>query len=93
MKPHELRAEIDSKKSKIMASLSLGYVRTHQSVRGYGTPAIGSAPNRQSLRRAKFHAAENSAFGHIYSDSVDPKEVARRRAANKVARKSRKVNR
>lgn len=30
---------------------------------------------------------------HIYGGTVDPKEIARRRAANKVARASRRKNR
>jgi len=30
---------------------------------------------------------------HVYAGTVDPKEVARRRAANKVARRSRRANR
>lgn len=30
---------------------------------------------------------------HIYAGTVDPETVARRRAANKVARRSRRINR
>lgn len=93
MKPSDLAAEVDANKSKIMASLSLGYVRTHASVRGIGSGPALSAPNRAALRRQKFATAVNSAYGHIYAGSVDPAEVAKRRAKNKVARKSRARNR
>jgi hypothetical protein len=92
MKPEELRAETDSNKSKIMAALSLGYVRTHASVRGLGTPAL-TKPNRETLRRQKFTGSENSPYGHIYAGTADPKKVEKRRAKNKVARKSRAQNR
>lgn len=37
--------------------------------------------------------ALNHSGKHIYGGTVDPNEVARRRAANKVARRSRRVNR
>lgn len=93
MKPSELAAQVSKDQPKIMRALSLGYVRTHSSVNGVGSAPSVSAPNRAALRRAKFKHSENSAFGHIYADSVDPAEVARRRKANKVARAQRKLNR
>ncbi|NUP32907.1 MAG: hypothetical protein HOU01_14460 [Streptomycetaceae bacterium] len=37
--------------------------------------------------------ALNQTGKHIYAGTVDPKVVARRRAANKMARKSRRINR
>ena len=92
MKPEELSAINDSNKSKIMRSLSLGFVRQHASVKGMGKPLL-SAPNRQTLRAQKFARSENSAFGQIYAQTVDPKKVEKRRAKNKMARKSRAANR
>lgn len=37
--------------------------------------------------------ALNQSGKHIYAGTVDPAEVRRRRAANKVARRQRKINR
>lgn len=95
MKLAELRKLTDEKKTGIMAALSLARVRGRQAVRGL---APGMAParvrtTRADLRAAKYAKGENSAYGHIYSQSVDPVEVMRRRAKNKVARHSRAINR
>lgn len=95
MKLSELRKITDEKSASIMAALSLGRVRSRQAVRGL---APGMAPaavrtTRADLRAAKYTKGENSAYGHIYSQSVDPAEVANRRAKNKVARRSRAINR
>lgn len=93
MKLSELHKLTDSKRTGIMASLSLGRVRSRQAVNGFTPPTTRTVPNRAALRAAKYAKGENSAYGHIYSQSVDPAEVARRRAANKVARHSRATNR
>lgn len=95
MKLSELHAITDSKSASIMAALSLARVRTRQAVRGLapGMAAPRVKTNRADLRAAKFHKGENSAHGHIYSGTVDPAEVAKRRAKNKVARKQRATNR
>lgn len=93
MKLSELHKLTDEKAGSIMAALSLGRVRSRAAVNGFTPAPTWTAPNRAGLRAAKFHKGENSAYGHIYSQSVDPAEVKRRRAANKVARHSRAINR
>lgn len=93
MKLSELHKLTDSKSGSIMAALSLGRVRSRASVRGVAPGTERTAPNRATLRAAKYAKGENSAYGHIYAQSVDPAEVKRRRAKNKVARHSRAVNR
>lgn len=95
MKLAELLKINDTKQTSILAALSLGRVRQRQAVRGL---APGMAParvrtTRADLRAAKYHRGENSAYGHIYSGTVDPAVVAKRRAKNRVARRSRAVNR
>lgn len=95
MKLAELQKITDSRSTSIMAALSLARVRTRQAVKGLapGMAAPRVRTNRADLRAAKYHKGENSAYGHIYSGSVDPVVVAKRRAKNKVARRSRAVNR
>lgn len=93
MKLEQLHAITDSKSARIMAALSLGRVRQRAAVNGFTPGQSRTAPNRADLRAAKFHKGENSPYGHIYSQTVDPAEVQRRRAKNKVARRSRAVNR
>ena len=51
---------------------------------------IASGPSRSSVGILK---ALNSSAKHIYGGTVAPNEIARRRAKNKVARKSRRANR
>lgn len=41
----------------------------------------------------KFIAALNRKGGHIYGGTANPKAVAKRRAKNKVAKRSRRANR
>lgn len=93
MKLEQLRKITDEKASSIMAALSLGRVRSRQAVKGFTPAPVRTAPNRKDLRAAKYRKGENSAYGHIYAQTVDPAEVARRRAAGKVAKRSRAVNR
>lgn len=93
MKLSELHAITDLKSARIMAALSLGRVRQRAAVNGFTPGQSRTAPNRADLRAEKYGKGENSAYGHVYSGSVDPAVVERRRAANKVARRSRAVNR
>lgn len=93
MKLAELLKINDAKQTGILAALSLGRVRQRKAVNGYTPASSYTAPNRADLRAAKYHRGENSAYGHIYSGTVDPAVVAKRRAKNRVARRSRAVNR
>lgn len=93
MKLAELLKINDQKQSSILAALSLGRVRQRKAVNGYTPAPSRTAPNRADLRAAKYGHGENSLYGHIYSGTVDPAVVAKRRAKNRVARRSRAVNR
>ena len=95
MKLEELQKITDEKQEGIRRWLSLGRVRSRQAVNGLapGMAAPVVKTNRAALRAAKYHRGENSAFGHIYSGTVDPAEVARRRKANRAARKARALQR
>jgi hypothetical protein len=94
MKLEQLQAIAQEKKSGIMMMLALEAVRgkVARNVRGQAAPEA-SAPNRASLRAAKYSHSTESPYGHIYNGSVDPVEVTRRRAANKSARRARAIAR
>jgi hypothetical protein len=49
--------------------------------------------NREARRAAKRDRSPFSAMGQLYAGTVTAEEVEKRRAANRVARKSRAVNR
>lgn len=49
--------------------------------------------NRKLTPASAMLLAINSTMSHVYGGTVPPAEVRRRRAANKVARASRKINR
>lgn len=54
---------------------------------------LPAAVTESSPYQRNILAALNGSGRHIYGGTVDPKVVKRRRAANKVAKASRKTNR
>lgn len=67
-----------------------GQGRRTPSVWGRWLTSLGGL-NRQLLNALT--GRENARPGSVYYGTVDKKTIARRRAANKVARRSRRINR
>lgn len=93
MKLEELKTLAAKKQQSVLMMLSLerirnGSRRTQSSSFAQKAARLAGA-NRATLRAARFGHSEFPAQGHIYSGTVDPAEVARRRAKNKVARRTR----
>lgn len=53
----------------------------------------GTQPSAYSIAILFGIGAKNATGGHVYEGTADPNRVAKRRAKNRVARASRRVNR
>lgn len=95
MKLEDLRNLSADKKQSVLMMLSLERIRTGfrpaqmSDIRTARRNGQKFHANRATLRAARFGHSEFPATGHIYSGTVDPAEVRRRRAKNKVARRTR----
>jgi len=92
MKLEQLHAIAQDKSASIMMMLALEGIRAKSATTIRGVTGKPSARNREALRASR-KGSPNSAFGHIYSGTVDPAVIAKRRAANKEARRARAINR
>ncbi|MBT8161041.1 MULTISPECIES: hypothetical protein [Arthrobacter] len=94
MKFAELKAQSAVKQQSVLMMLSLerirtGFRKTRMADIQNARRLRNNHANRATLRAARFGHSEFPATGHIYSGTVDPAEVKRRRAKNKVARRTR----